>query len=184
MARIMLRQGARVVHDTGQRRCDGRRGTHGALGLENPTTAVLMHANGRLLLRRRAASTGMPHMRRGGSLVRWIVLRSHPQRENFAAECVSQQGYAVFLPRVLEYSGRGAHRFALAKPLFPSYLFVGIESRWRPLLSTFGVAAVIMAGEAPRILPPPVIEQLPARLDVDGFVRLPQPPRRAPAPVL
>jgi len=106
--------------------------------------------------------------------VRWIVLRSHPQRENFAAECVRQQGYTVFLPRVLEYSGRGGHRFALAKPLFPSYLFVGIESRWRPLLSTFGVAAVIMAGESPGVVPPAVIEQLRTRLDVDGFVRLPK----------
>ena len=106
--------------------------------------------------------------------MRWIVLRSHPQRENFAAECVSQQGYAVFLPRVLEYSGRGAHRFALAKPLFPSYLFVGVESRWRPLLSTFGVAAVIMAGETPGVVPLSVIEQLHSRLDVDGFVRLPK----------
>jgi transcriptional antiterminator RfaH len=106
--------------------------------------------------------------------VRWIVVRSHPQRENFAAECVSQQGYAVFLPRVLEYSGRGGHRFALAKPLFPSYLFVGIESRWRPLLSTFGVAAVIMAGESPGIVPPSAIEQLRSRLDMDGFVRLPK----------
>ena len=106
--------------------------------------------------------------------MRWIVVRSHPQRENFAAECVSQQGYTVFLPRVLEHSGRGGRRFALAKPLFPSYLFVGIESRWRPLLSTFGVHAVIMAGESPGIVPPFVIEQLRARLDVDGFVRLPK----------
>jgi transcriptional antiterminator RfaH len=106
--------------------------------------------------------------------VRWIVVRSHPQRENFAAESVSQQGYAVFLPRVLEYSGRGGHRFALAKPLFRSYLFVGIESRWRPLLSTFGVAAVIMAGESPGIVPPAVIEQLRSRLDIDGLVRLPK----------
>ena len=94
--------------------------------------------------------------------MRWIVLRTHPQRENFAAECVSQQGYTVFLPRVLEYSGRAAHRFALAKPLFPSYLFVGIESRWRPLLSTFGVAAVIMAGDTPGFVPSAVIEQLAA----------------------
>jgi len=101
-------------------------------------------------------------------------VRSHPQRENFAAECVSQQGYTVFLPRVLQYNGRGAHRLALAKPLFPSYLFVGIESRWRPLLSTFGVAAVIMAGESPGIVPPSVIEQLRTRLDVDGLVRLPR----------
>jgi len=69
---------------------------------------------------------------------------------------------------------RGAHRFALAKPLFPSYLFVGIESRWRPLLSTFGVAGVIMAGESPGIVPPAVIEQLRSRLDIDGLVRLPK----------
>jgi transcription antitermination factor NusG len=75
---------------------------------------------------------------------------------------------------VLEYSGRGGHRFALAKPLLPSYVFVGIETRWQPLLSTFGVAAVIMAGESPGIVPPSAIEQLRSRLDVDGFVRLPK----------
>ena len=106
--------------------------------------------------------------------MRWVVVKTHPSREHFAAECIARQGYGVFLPRVLEHIGHGSHRYALAKPLFPNYLFVAFEARWRPLLSTFGVAAVLMAGEAPGIVPIGVIDQLRSRLDKDGFVVLPR----------
>ena len=106
--------------------------------------------------------------------MRWVVVKTHPSREHFAAECIARQGYGVFLPRVLVHVGHGSHRYALAKPLFPSYLFAAFEARWRPLLSTFGVAAVLMAGEAPGIVPIGVIDQLRSRLDKDGFVVLPR----------
>jgi Transcription termination factor nusG len=113
---------------------------------------------------------------------RWIVARSHPSREVWAAEQCTRQGFSVFLPRILELNGRGARRVALAKPLFPSYLFIEIEQRWRPLLSTFGFRSVIMRGEAPDIVPLGVIEQLRRRQDPDGFIELPKrPPKRESA---
>jgi transcriptional antiterminator RfaH len=105
---------------------------------------------------------------------RWIVARSHPSREAWAAEQCTRQGFSVFLPRILELNGHGARRAALAKALFPSYLFIEIEQRWRPLLSTFGIRSVVMRGEAPDIVPLGVIEQLRRRQDPDGFIELPK----------
>ena len=104
----------------------------------------------------------------------WIVVRSHPNRENFATEHCVRQGYQVFLPRILEFAGHGSQRIAIAKPLFPTYLFVGIEARWRPLLSTFGVRSVIMHGDSPAFVRPGIMEELRKRQDKDGFITLPK----------
>ena len=60
--------------------------------------------------------------------MRWVVVKTHPRREHFAAQYIARQGYGVFLPRVLEHVGHGSHRYALAKPLFPSYLFAAFEA--------------------------------------------------------
>jgi transcriptional antiterminator RfaH len=104
----------------------------------------------------------------------WIVVRSHPNRENFAAEHCIKQGYVVFLPRILELTGYASQRTAIARPLFPTYLFVGIEARWRPLLSTFGVRSVIMHGDSPAFVRPGIMEELRKRQDKDGFITLPK----------
>jgi transcriptional antiterminator RfaH len=104
----------------------------------------------------------------------WIVVRSHPNRENFAVEHCVKQGYVVFLPRILEFAGHGSQRNAIAKPLFPTYLFVGIEARWRPLLSTFGVRSVILHGDSPAFVRLSIIEELRERQDRDGLITLPQ----------
>jgi transcriptional antiterminator RfaH len=109
--------------------------------------------------------------------VRWIVARTQSQRENFAAERCIEQGFTIFLPKIQETSSRELHRLAIARPLFPTYLFIQIEQRWRPLLSTFGIRSVIMRGESPDIVPPGVIEQLRRRQDTDGFIELPKRPR-------
>jgi transcriptional antiterminator RfaH len=104
----------------------------------------------------------------------WIVVRSHPNRENFATEHCVRQGYQVFLPRILEVTRYGSQRIATTKPLLPTYLFVAIEARWRPLLSTFGVRSVIMHSDSPAFVRPGIIEELRKRQDKDGFITLPK----------
>ena len=46
---------------------------------------------------------------------RWIVARTAPQREIFAAEHVTKQGYVIFLPRIAEMSGQGPHRIVTGR---------------------------------------------------------------------
>jgi transcriptional antiterminator RfaH len=104
----------------------------------------------------------------------WIVVRSQPARENYTAENCARQGYAVFLPKILEHSGRGTQRIALSKPLFPSYLFVGIDGRWHSLLSTYGVRAVLLRGDSPATVPLAVIDELKRRQNEDGLIVLPR----------
>jgi transcriptional antiterminator RfaH len=105
----------------------------------------------------------------------WIVARSQPHREVYAAANASRSGFAVFLPRVIEFVGHGDQRVAIARPLFPCYLFVeSIDGRWRSLLSTYGISSVVMQGDAPGELPAKAVEQLRRRTDQDGFVTLPR----------
>src|SRR4051812_39404495 len=74
----------------------------------------------------------------GRSMVgrRWYVVKSQPRRELFAAEQMQNQGFAVFLPklvRTLRHARRVSTGFGA---LFPNYLFVDLDierERWRSI---------------------------------------------------
>ncbi len=102
----------------------------------------------------------------------WLVARTQTNREVWAQENVIRQGYVCYLPRLMTRTGPRNAGLMLAKPLFPSYLFV-LCNRWRWLLGTFGVIGVIMRGETPDRLRDPIIQQLRMAEGSDGFVRLP-----------
>jgi transcriptional antiterminator RfaH len=59
--------------------------------------------------------------------------------------------------------------------LFPRYLFVTFDverDRWRSVQSTFGVSNLVRIGDKPVPLPDMVIDEIRAREDAEGFVRL------------
>jgi transcriptional antiterminator RfaH len=61
------------------------------------------------------------------------------------------------------------------RPLFPRYLFVGLDlarERWRAIHSTFGVNRLVLAGEEPLPVPDGVVDDIRAREDGDGLVVL------------
>jgi transcription antitermination factor NusG len=104
----------------------------------------------------------------------WIVARTKSRREKWAAENVSRQGCEFYLPLYEVPPPRNAKlREARAAVLFPSYLFVRIESQWKFLLSTFGIAGIIMAGEGPAPVPQLEIDKLMRRHDESGLIQLP-----------
>lgn len=103
----------------------------------------------------------------------WIVARTQPNREAWAAENVARQGHLHYIPRILETK----KSVARARPLFPSYIFVKTEGHWRFLLGTFGIAGVVLFGEYPAMLRDPIVENIRA-LEVDGLVVLPAAPER------
>jgi transcriptional antiterminator RfaH len=60
-------------------------------------------------------------------------------------------------------------------PLFPRYLFVAIDletERWRAVRSTVGVSELILKGDQPAPVPRGVVEDIRAREDERGYVRL------------
>jgi transcriptional antiterminator RfaH len=92
----------------------------------------------------------------------WAVARTLTRRESFAADRLMTSGFEVFVPRTR--SG----------PLFPGYLFVRIEDRWRVVDRTLGVLGLIKFGERPARCPDREIETWQSQTDAHGWVRLPE----------
>ena len=106
---------------------------------------------------------------------RWYVVRSQPNAERRAAENLERQGYATWLPLIRRRRRHARKMEVVLRPLFPRYLFVATDLEvmpWRPMLSTFGVAGLIMGRDAPVPVPEAVIEGLRARADEAGVLAL------------
>lgn len=98
----------------------------------------------------------------------WIVARTKPNREQWAAENVARQGYIPYLPKVMVQR----KRLAQAQPLFACYLFVQTSGAWRFLLGTFGVSGIVTIGDTPATIANKIIDDLRAR-EIDGCIELP-----------
>lgn len=103
---------------------------------------------------------------------RWFVARAKSGREAWALENVAAQDCTAYMPRVL-----GKRRgIVCSQPLFGPYFFVRTLGSWRFLLSTFGVAGVVLfGGESPATVRDEIITALRAR-EVEGLIVLPPPP--------
>jgi transcription antitermination factor NusG len=110
----------------------------------------------------------------GQTSKRWIVCRTRGGRENWALENATAQKFECYLPKILERVTFNEQKLAVARPLFPSYMFV-LADRWRVLLSTFGIIGIIMRGSEPDSLPNRVINDLRQREGDDGIIVLPKP---------
>jgi transcription antitermination factor NusG len=104
----------------------------------------------------------------------WACARLVPQRERLALHCLGLAGYTTYLPRLCERRISHGRKIEVRPPLFAGYLFLEItngwwEARWSP-----GIAALLMSGDAPAILPIHVILEIKSR-EVEGLVELPKP---------
>ena len=83
---------------------------------------------------------------------RWYVVYAQPHAEARAAEQLGRQGYEAYLPQQRRWLRHARKRELVRRPLFPRYLFVALDllaTRWRPILSTIGVAGLVRHGEEP-----------------------------------
>lgn len=103
----------------------------------------------------------------------WLAVQTHIRKEKVAIVNLHRQEFVTYCPYVIKTQRRkGRPDCAARVPLFPSYVFVALDldgQRWRPLLSTFGVRAVVRVGERPGIVPAGFIDALQAR-ETDGVV--------------
>jgi len=97
----------------------------------------------------------------------WYVVQSKPGQAVRARTELENQGYDIFFPEIHVEAIKKGKRVEKVEPLFPGYLFIYLsemESNWRPIRSTRGVAKMITFGDQPAIVPHEVIEVLRRKL--------------------
>lgn len=104
---------------------------------------------------------------------RWYVVRTLPRREIFAGQQLENQGFTVFLPKLVRTARHARQIKTSLSAFFPSYLFVHLEverQRWRSINGTYGVSHLITRGEQPVPAPVGVVEELIAASDARGVL--------------
>jgi len=97
----------------------------------------------------------------------WGVARARVGSEQRAADQLVRAGIDVYCPKI-ELRGKKS-------ALFPGYLFFEVDERWRDVFSDgnlYAVRGLLMQGEQLRTLKQRVIDELRARADSDGIVRV------------
>lgn len=105
----------------------------------------------------------------------WYVAFTHPSAEVRAVVHLHNQGYATYFPRILKKRKFGRRTERGPAPLFPRYVFVGLDihhQRWRSVNGTVGVSHLVCHGDRPAPVDSGVIESIAAR-EKDGLVQLP-----------
>jgi transcriptional antiterminator RfaH len=107
--------------------------------------------------------------------MRWYAVYTRPHNEARALEHLLRQGYSAYLPRYRTQISHARRHQTVLRPLFPRYLFAGIDRvsmPWRPILSTVGVADVVRAGDEPAPVPSGIVTAIREREEAGGFDRL------------
>jgi transcriptional antiterminator RfaH len=105
----------------------------------------------------------------------WYAVETQPHNEARAAAHLRNQGFEVYLPRYQKRRRHARRVDIVAAALFPKYLFVAKDEggpRLGAIKSTIGVRRLVMHGDQPATLAGAVIDEIKAREDVNGFVRL------------
>lgn len=95
--------------------------------------------------------------------LKWYLIQSKPGQAQRAAQELTNQGYEVFLPTLTTEKLKAGKRVEQIEPLFPGYVFIELSelnSNWRPIRSTRGVARLVSFGNAPAVVPDDVVELL------------------------
>ncbi|MGH6877350.1 MAG: transcription termination/antitermination protein NusG [Rhizomicrobium sp.] len=96
-------------------------------------------------------------------MISWYVAYTQPNGEEKAVEHLARQGYDTYLPRYRRAVRHARRRTLAVRPLFPRYLFVGLDrmaQRWRPIRSTCGVVGLVASGDEPVPVSADVVENL------------------------
>lgn len=97
----------------------------------------------------------------------WYLAQLKPNALSIAERNLQRQGFETFMPKLRE-TRRGAQFVERAVPLFPGYLFIGVNTRSRDVAairSTRGVAHIVRSAGKVTPLSHTVIEALAAQCD-------------------
>ncbi|WP_298363173.1 transcriptional activator RfaH [uncultured Bradyrhizobium sp.] len=105
----------------------------------------------------------------------WYVVQTQVNAEVKAAANLERQGFSIYFPRYMKRRSHARKVETVPRPLFPRYLFVGIDvesQRWRAVQSTLGVSHLVCVGDRPAVVEHGVIDALKSREDEAGFITL------------
>lgn len=105
----------------------------------------------------------------------WYAVYTKMQLEVWAQNNLKERGFEVYLPRYLKQRRHARRTEIVPRPLFPRYLFVraDIGAGHRPRVNTApGVAQMVSFGERPAVVADEIIDEIKAREDDDGYIRL------------
>jgi transcriptional antiterminator RfaH len=101
----------------------------------------------------------------------WHLVQFKPNSHRLAVENLQRQGFETFLP-LQEITRRKASCFTVdLRPLFPGYMFVGVElnaAPWVTINSTIGVSRLVSFADNYKPLPLNVISSLMFRCNEEG----------------
>jgi transcriptional antiterminator RfaH len=99
-------------------------------------------------------------------MTQWYAVFCKPRGEETAETNLENQGYIVYLPRLLNRIWRAGKRVQRIEPLFPRYLFLkrrDAAQSLAPVRSTLGVTGLVRFGGQPAVVSGELIEALRAR---------------------
>lgn len=91
----------------------------------------------------------------------WTVVISQPKNEKLAQTNLMRQGYEVYIPLISREKIIKQKTIIETVPLFPRYLFVGVNSeKWSPIRSTRGVSNILLFGNQPAKVSDKIVDSL------------------------
>ena len=108
------------------------------------------------------------------SQARWCAVQCQPRRERLAETNLRRQAIMTFLPLVPTTVRRGSQFRSSLQPMFPGYIFIGLDGSaggWRSINGTRGVVRLLTLGDSPSFLPAGLVEELQAASEVGPSLR-------------
>ena len=103
----------------------------------------------------------------------WACAQTEPQRESAAQHSLELAGYQVYLPRLRVVHAHRGRKTECRPVLFPSYLFVLIQSGWWAARWCPGVACLLTSGDEPMHVSDAIVDEIRSR-ERNGLVELPR----------
>lgn len=107
-------------------------------------------------------------------MITWCVAYTKPLKELVAKQHLLEQGYEVYLPQFKKIRRHARKVEEVLAPLFPSYLFIGMDlqfAHWRSINGTRGVSHLLMSDDLhPAKVPTYIIEELKFQEISEGVV--------------
>jgi transcriptional antiterminator RfaH len=107
-----------------------------------------------------------------GNIRSWYLVYSKPGQETVAQQQLEQQGYATYLPMILNARRRNGRRHYIKEPFFPRYLFIHLDQttdNWSPIRSTLGVSNLVRFGMMPAPVAEDIIRLIRSRENPEGL---------------